>query len=397
MKFKEKSTDDNMLDLTLSEMNRLVLYKQHLVNESRTKNIVKIVKEIGGLHATSTKVPYQSLFARIPNFSKKDLDEELLVKRNLGKIRSIRGTLYIFPKEVIPIIHVATNKIVESQSRKALEFRGISSDKYKEISESIISILRDKKEEMSASEIKKALQVNYESISYILYLMCDQALLIRSSPRKYTSFNVYFPDIDFSQIDEEQAITQLVQYYLTAFGPVSENDAVWWTGLSKTNIIQALNHIQDRILYVKITNLNTDLMMLASDKDMIDSIPSSKNQIVNFLPMLDPYIMGYKERDRYISSARYNFVFDRTGNATSSILLNGRIIGVWDVFQGGKPQLKLFLFEKTEKNIKNEIKIQAKRLGRFITNKDVLIQECDSMIPLTERSAGSFMSPLKEF
>ncbi len=397
MKSKEILIDDNMIDITLNEINRLILYKQHLVDETRTKDIGKIVKEIGGLHATSTKVPYISLFARMPNFIKKDLDEELFIKKNLGKIRCIRRTLFIFPKEIIPVVYVATSKMVETQSIKALEFRGISFDRYKVLSESILSILKDNKEEMSASEIKNALQTTFKSISFILYLMCDQALLIRTRPRKYSLFNAFFPNIDFSQFSEQQAINQLVQYYLATFGPISEKDAIWWTGLNRTKVTKALNHIQDQILQVKILDLNKDLLMLASDKDLIDTVRSSKRQIVNLMPALDPYVMGYKERERYIKIKRYNYVFDRSGNATSSILLNGRIIGVWDVFQENESLIKLFLFEEIEDNVISAIKLQAKKLGRFITDKDVLIKECDSMIPLTERSAGSFLSPLKGF
>lgn len=388
--------DGKMKKISRIEINRLALYKQYLTRDSRTKDLGKIVRDIAGLHATISMTPYLSLFARINNFTKELLDEELYVKRRLGKIRCIRGTLYIFSQEMIPAIHVATNKMVEKQSKKALEFRGISSDTYKTISESILGILKDKNVEMTAPEIKKALQTKM-NISYVLYLMCDQGLIIRGRPRKYLLFKEYFPNLDLSRIKEPEATTQLVQYYLRSFGPVSEEDMIWWTGLRKTHIKKALNQIQDKIFQIKIPDSEKNLLMLQSDIDLIKKSSPIKKETVTLLPALDPYIMGYKERERYfLSNDHYSYVFDRTGNATSVILSNGQIVGVWDVVSDVKPILRFFLFGEIKENIRNIIIQKAKKIGKFISNKEVLVKECDTMIPLNERTAGSFMSPLKD-
>ncbi|MFX0124640.1 MAG: winged helix DNA-binding domain-containing protein [Candidatus Hodarchaeota archaeon] len=385
-----------MINITLKDINKLVLYKHHLTEDSRTRDLIEVVKDIAGLHATIPMTPYLSLFARIDNFTKDLLDEELYVKRLLGKIRSIRRTLYIFPHEMILTIHLATNKMVEKQSRKALEFRGISLDTYKSISESILGILKDKNKEMTSLEIKAALQTKL-NISYILYLMCDQMLLIRTRPRKYFPFDEYFPNFTYLNMKEIEAIILLVQYYLRSFGPVSEEDIIWWTGLRKTQIKRALNQIQDEILQVRISNLNKTLLMLQSDIELIEKSRHIEKKVINLLPALDPYIMGYKERERYfLSNNHYSYVFDRTGNGTSVILYEGRIIGVWDVISDERPILKFFLFEDIEDELINLITQKAQKIGKFVSNKEVMIKECDSMIPLNERTAGSFMSPLKK-
>jgi hypothetical protein len=38
----------------------------------------------------------------------------------------------------------------------------------------------------------------------------------------------------------------------------------------------------------------------------------------------------------------------------------------------------------------------AKTLGKFITENEVKLKECNSMIPIPKRTAGGFMSPLKD-
>ena len=383
--------------IALDDINKFLLYKQYLTERTKTLNVIELIKDIAGLHATIPMTPYLSLFARINGFTKERLDEELYVKKQLGKIRSIRKTLYIFPRELIPVFHASSKRINEKQSKKALEHRGISLDTYQTISESILNILRDKTEEMTATEIKKALNTK-QNISYILYLMCDQKLLIRGRPRKYFLFKEYFPDLDIVNLNEQTAQTQLIQYYLRAFGPVSEQDIIWWTGLGKTIIKTALTRIQDELVEIEIMDLDKNLLLMQSDIDLIERKGSNiRENIVNLLPALDSYIMGYKERDRYFLSNNHNsYVFDRTGNATSIILSDGRIIGVWDVIKDDKPKVKFFLFKETKDTIKDLIRQKAKKIGKFIFNTDVLITECNSMIPLNERTAGSFMSPLKE-
>jgi len=128
-----------MKKIDLERINHFVLDKQHLAEGSATDDIIRIVADVGGLHATSLTTPYLSLLARTQNFTRADLDEELYVKRNLGKIRCMRATLYILTKEMMLIAYTATRESNERLSRRYAEFRGISSRKYEEVSKSILA------------------------------------------------------------------------------------------------------------------------------------------------------------------------------------------------------------------------------------------------------------------
>ena len=132
--------------------------------------------------------------------------------------------------------------------------------------------------------------------------------------------------------------------------------------------------------------------MLSSDEKLLKSMKIPKKTVINLLPILDPYLMGYKDRLRYLNQEHYNYVFDRSGNATNTILIDGRIMGVWDFIE---PFVKLFLFGNIESSSFDEIYCKTKSIGAFILGKQVTVKECDSMIPLTQRTAGGFMSPLK--
>lgn len=381
------------MKMTLKEANWLALYKQHLTKQSRIQNIVKIVNDICGLHATGTKVPYLSLFARTANFSiREELDEALFVKRSLGKIRCMRKTLFILPKELIPMAFAATRDTVLKTSKQFLEYRGVSSEQYEEILQAVENILKGK--EMTSSDVKKILQTKL-NISAILNVMCDQGILLRSHPRKYSLFHDYYPKINLSHLNDQEATNLLVHHYLHSFAPVTEEDIIWWSGVAKTKIREALSNLQENLLSTEILDLPGNFISLHSDLELLKVLDFSGSPVINLLPWLDPYVMGYKERHRYLDLKHYEMVFDRSGNATSTILLDGRVIGIWDCSNGSEPTIKLYFLEEIHERVIREIYTEAQRIGRFVTHKKVLVKQCDTMIPLPQRTAGSFMSPLK--
>jgi hypothetical protein len=108
------------------------------------------------------------------------------------------------------------------------------------------------------------------------------------------------------------------------------------------------------------------------------------------------YFMGYKERKRYLAPELHTKIFDRSGNATSTILMDGRIVGVWDFEEEIEPAIKILLFEKVKSNVLREINSRAKKIGKFIFGQEVQIKQCRSMNPLIERTLGGFMSPLRD-
>lgn len=391
-----------MTKLDLKKVNHFVLQKQHLAEDSKIDNIVQIVKDVFGLHATSATTPYLSLLARTRSFTKDDLDQELYEKRNLGKIRCVRKTVYVLPKEMIPVAYSATQKMVQVNTERFVKYVGVTQKEYQETSKSVLKILKDRG--MTAKEVKQALQTEL-NISAILNLMCDLGLLVRGAPPKgwkssihtYYPFHKYFPDINLNQVDEAKARELLIKQYLASFGPITENDVAWWTGFPKRDVRQILKSLQDQITQAEISNLEGNYVMLSSDERFLKSLQRSKKQAVNLLPSLDPYLMGYKERQRYLNHRYYDYdkIFDRSGNATSTISLDGRIAGVWDFTEDTEPMVKLLLFEKVQESSLRNIYKEARRTGKFIAGKEVRVKECDSMVPLTQRTAGGFMSPLK--
>jgi len=385
----------------LDLVNRFVLAKQHLSRDTKNSDVLQTVRDICALHATGIATPYLSLFARIENFRREELDEEIYTQKRLGKIRCMRRTIHILPKETIPIAYAATRRGLQKDSVAFLEFRGVSIDEYEATSKRILDTLKG--QEMTTSEIKRILGTE-SSISAIVEQMCDQGLLIRGRPTRgwrgkvqnYSCFDDYFPDLDLNRIEEAEARSLLVHQYLRSFGPATEDDIAWWMGIGKGQARAALDSIQGQTEQITISDLDGTFILLKSDKKRLNNMKTQDMHTVNLLPNLDPYLMGYKDRERYLSPEHREYVFDRGGNATTTILLDGKAIGVWDFEGAEKPSVKLHLFEEVERSALNGIHTEARKTGEFIAEEAVQIKECDVMVPLTRKNAGGFLAPLKD-
>ncbi|MFZ3167903.1 MAG: crosslink repair DNA glycosylase YcaQ family protein [Candidatus Methanoperedens sp.] len=134
----------------------------------------------------------------------------------------------------------------------------------------------------------------------------------------------------------------------------------------------------DKVEDIKIRGIDGIFFILKSDLPHLHRFSSGKDTVY-LLPKFDPYIMGYKNRERLISKEHEKRVYWSTrGEISPSILVNGRIIGTWS-FKEDKNKFKITLsfFEKTNKPILEVIEHQAERLAHFMGGKDpqIILQE----------------------
>jgi hypothetical protein len=385
-------------DLSLLKMNKFVLGKQRLTGEKVEEDLVETVRAIGGLHATIPATPYLSLFARVEDFRREQLDKALYVTRSLGKIRYVRTTVHVLPTDFVPTALTATRTLTELVSQGYAQFLGITQEQYAETSRKIMKILTGKNG-MTTKQIKQQLQTTL-NVSPIVNLMCDQGLLIRGAPEKgwksnihtYFLLNGYLPGLKLNTMGEEDAKKAVIRQYLASFGPATENDVSWWSGFTKGQIRPIIEESSNELTNATVSGIDKTFIMLSQDEKAIVSGKATGKHVVNMLPTLDPYLMGYKDRERFLDLARFDYVYDRSGNAVATILFDGKIIGVWDFKE---PIIKIFLFSNVEADTMKKVEEKARSLGTFISGKEVKVKEYDSMIPLTQRTAGGFMSPLK--
>jgi uncharacterized protein YcaQ len=369
-----------------------VLKKHHLLNVSKAENVLQVVNDIIALHATSAGTPYLSLFARMKNFQRRHLDEEFYVKRNLIRLTAMRSTLFITSIESAPLLYQAT-KWSEPQLLKWLRKWGIQPSEHQELTQKLHNILKGggktlseikkvlPKEIMRSVEVKAGKSIyRGTNVSTVLNAMTLRGLVISEKALgtlRLTSANHYrliqenYPNLNLESIESEEAKAMLVKCYVKVFGPVTEDDIAWWTGLSKTDMKMALTAIEKELVNVLLNGLRGDYLMLKTDYEQLLEFKPSKTHSVSLLPYEDPYTKGYKARERLIEKEREKTVYVG-GGVQPTILLNGKIIGTWNrsIEEGIKP-IKLDFFSQPKKDIELEMVQNAKAIGRLMTNREI--------------------------
>ena len=125
---------------------------------------------------------------------------------------------------------------------------------------------------------------------------------------------------DAIELGETEGRRQLVARWLERFGPATEADLVWWTGLTKTHVREAVAALESDTV-----DLDGALgIALAADEDDDDPGPW-----VAVLPGLDPTAMGWRDRDWYLDPSLVAELYDRAGNVGPTVWADGRIVGGW--------------------------------------------------------------------
>ncbi len=170
--------------------------------------------------------------------------------------------------------------------------------------------------------------------SRVLIVLALEGRIVRGRPRgtwvssqyRWTSME-HWLGRPLPSLPVEEAQAMLVRRWLERFGPGTEADLRWWSGLTARAIRAALGHVGA---------LTVDLdgetgYVLPGD---LERTPPP-DPWVALLPALDPTVMGWRSRAWYLGDHRAA-LFDTAGNAGPTIWVDGRIVGGWAIRDGGE-------------------------------------------------------------
>jgi hypothetical protein len=107
--------------------------------------------------------------------------------------------------------------------------------------------------------------------------------------------------------------------------------------------------------------------MLAGDAQHMAEFVAPDAPFVSLLPSLDPYIMGYRDRRRFLADGHRPKLFDRAGNAAPTVWLNGRVVGGWEQREDGS--VLYHLLEQTTAEQQALLHDEATRLEGFLAGE----------------------------
>jgi hypothetical protein len=352
--------------LELSVVNGYLAHKQRLLPTAWSTDIVQAARDLVALHATGPTGPYLSLWARMARFQRQVLDEALYDRRTLVRVLCMRTTLHVVasdevacfvraygegqgpggPRSLEPLL-VQAGLCGESDARMALQdLQQRVLDALAQKGPATVRQLSRAVPELRTKvphSVGKSYEGEFSLGSRLVPAMCAQGLLIRARPRgtwrsnlyEYAAFSDWLPEVDLAAVSTREARIWLVRRYLSAFGPATFDDVVWWTGFSKGETREALRCLEPEIVEIAVQGLDAATLALAQDAQRLQRFVPPETAYTFLLPGLDPYIMGYQDRRRFLDPEHRTKVFDRAGNATPTVWARGRVVGAWGQREDG--------------------------------------------------------------
>ena len=382
--------------LDISSVNSYLARKQHLLPASRLADVVQVTRDIVALHATGATGPYLSLWARVPDFQREALEDALYERRDLVRVHCMRMTVHAVPSDEVPVFFQA---YVERHARA--EFRGWepllvqagmcqegeAEVLLKKLHRRVLDVLTEKgpstvrQISQAVPELKtkirhdvgKPYEGEFSIGSRLVLTMSVLGLLVRARPRgtwrsslyEYAALSDWLPDVDLESVTPQEARAWLVHRYLAAFAPAALDDVQWWTGFSKGETEEALEALKPAVVEVAVEGLGDGYLMLADDAQRLSGFSPPDDPYVFFLPDLDPYIMGYQDRRRFMAPGHRTKIFDRAGNAVPTVWVNGQVVGAWGQ-RKNDGKVIYGLFEPVGEEERALLEDEAQRLEGFL-------------------------------
>ena len=162
--------------------------------------------------------------------------------------------------------------------------------------------------------------------------------------RSYGITRDFYPTIAGIDRSEEAALSNLLKSYILAYGPVTIGDMVWWSGQDRRRVKRAVESLSGELIELKSAEFEEPLQMISHDYDAMMRFSPLSEDWVAILAYEDPSLKGYfSTRARYVEQEYYDLLFNAIGEARSSIMLNGKIVGTWGLDKRkGKVEFALF-------------------------------------------------------
>lgn len=373
-----------MLELSQEQVTRSSFKSHFLLDKAENSELVKVISRICGLNSQTARAPYISLWSRIKDFKKAQLNRALYEEKLLIKAWLMRGTVHTIPSDEYPIFQKALGPGLARDWSATLEKRGLGlSIKAREkLGKKIVDILAEAslaKNEL-LPQIKHLLQGFSEReqkiiISRTLRGLSYEGLVCHAEPtgpwyhfkeNRFTVVENWFEGRKFRKVDEMDARQNLALAYLAGYGPASVADFAYWTGLKAGEANRTFEEIKDELVEVKIRETKGSYWMLAEDADAIADIDMKREPEVRFLPEFDPLIMGHKNKSRILDEAYRRQVFLRLADVAPVFLVNGRVAGTWN-YKFTDQSLDISLFKGLGKQEKNTVERESVRLRKLIS------------------------------
>lgn len=374
-----------MLHVGDDERRRRLAVRHALAPGHRVSSPEAATRAMTVLHSTEPATVFLSCWARCPSVTIADVEHAIYEARSLVRQLAMRRTLFVFPRELLGAAWPSASARVacaeRAQMARDVVAAGITDDGDAWLDRAradVLAVLADAPDGLTAAEVRRAAPVIDVKVAVragsqwasprVLTQLGATADVARgantgtwrSSRPRWTLMRHWLGEVP-PLWQAEDGWRELVRRWLGTFGPGTEDDVVWWLGATKRIVRAALAELE--AVPVTLDSGATGWLL----PDDLDETPHP-GPWAALLPVLDPTVMGWKERGFYLGPHREQ-LFDRAGNAGTTAWVDGRIVGCWVQDEDGLVSVRLL--ERVSADAREALDEEARRLTAWLGGERV--------------------------
>lgn len=160
------------------------------------------------------------------------------------------------------------------------------------------------------------------------------------------------------ELSEEESLAKLAEIYFRSRGPASQEDFVWWSGLTAGQARMAREMLRGK--------LNSDFFG-STEMFWLGNPSVCPAETVHLLPSFDEYLIAYKTRAACLDEKHFSKAFNRFGIFYPVLFVNGRIVGNWRKILGRHaPELETSFFVRSHGACRAALEAAQKRYLDFL-------------------------------
>jgi hypothetical protein len=335
---------------------------------------IRVIEDVCGLNAQGALNYNLSLWARVEGLSNQFIRDAL---RDKTLLRSwfMRNTVHIMTTRQAFVARPALREsLVEEWNRWTVKTGSKESPDawmihYDEVLAALaesplsMSVLLDRYSPVSDNP-RRILSRTVREMS-LKGLICNaesKGPWYHDTEQTYADLKRWVPSM--TETEKSQAQKILMTGYLLVYGPATVQDYAYWTGMKISAAREVLKGMEPGLTVVEASGQKGKLYVLRDalpDLDKIEAIP-----LVRLLPKFDALIMGHKDKTRFMDEAARKRVFLPAAEVAATVLVDGRVEGVWVMKKDGDAwSLAVELFKELDEEHIDMLDNEIKRMKEF--------------------------------
>jgi hypothetical protein len=350
--------------LTLRQLNRTYLHRQHLLTRSAMP-VRQMIAHLVGMQSQVPGDPFTGLWTRIEGFTPEQLDT-LMEARETVRILTMRGTIHLLTREDAQVLWpLMARDLIQLASRNrqwAPHFEGVDVGAVQQLGATLLS-----QQPMPLRALREHLAERWpdrdaEALSRLVHFglplvqVTPRGLWKRSMAPTVTTLDAWLdePTPPTGEPDE------IIRRYLAAFGPASTGDFRTWSRL--TGLKEAFARLRPELVSYR-DGRGRELLDLPGGTFPDEETPTP----VRFLPGFENALLSHDDRTRIVAPEHREVLASRNGMPPATFLVDGFVAGTWKVERSkGKAVLGMWPFATASGAVREELEAEGERLVRFL-------------------------------